>query len=78
MSSELVKNGLYKHYKGMMYRAIDTVRHSETLEELVLYEALYENKNGKLWVRPKAMFLESVVIDGVRRPRFEYAGPASK
>jgi hypothetical protein len=72
LEPSLVKGGLYRHYKGMMYRAHDIVRHSETLEELVLYETLYENKNGKLWVRPKAMFLESVVIEGVTRPRFEF------
>jgi hypothetical protein len=73
----LVRDGLYRHYKGMMYRAIDIVHHSETQEALVLYEALYENKTGNFWVRPAEMFLESVVIDGVTRPRFEYVGPAS-
>ncbi len=67
---ELVKGGLYRHYKGMMYRAIDIVRHSETLEELVLYETLYENKLGKLWVRPKDMFLGDIEIDGKRVRRF--------
>ncbi len=72
VEASLVKGGLYRHYKGGMYRAHDIVRHSETLEELVLYETLYENKHGKLWVRPKAMFLETVVIEGVTRPRFEY------
>jgi hypothetical protein len=74
MQKDIVKGGLYEHYKGMKYRAMDTVRHSETLEELVLYEALYENKNGKFWVRPKAMFLEDVVIEGVSRPRFKFIG----
>lgn len=54
-----------------MYRALDIVRHSETLEEMVLYQALYENELGKLWVRPKAMFLEDIEIDGKMRPRFE-------
>lgn len=56
---------------------MDVVRHSETLEELVLYRALYESKEfGKdvLWVRPKAMFLENVLIDGVEVPRFKYVG----
>ncbi len=65
----LVKGGLYEHYKGMRYRLLDIVRHSETLDELVLYEALYENKLGKLWVRPKKMFLEHLE-DG--RPRFRF------
>jgi hypothetical protein len=60
--------GRYRHYKGMEYEVIDTVRHSETLEPMTLYRALY-GEHG-LWVRPAAMFLEEVVIDGVRQPRF--------
>ncbi len=60
--------GLYEHYKGMRYEVIDTVRHSETLEPMTLYRALY-GEHG-LWVRPAAMFNQTVVIDGVVRPRF--------
>jgi hypothetical protein len=60
--------GTYRHYKGMMYEVLGTVRHSETLERLTLYKALYGEFG--LWVRPSAMFSESVVIDGVRQPRF--------
>ena len=60
--------GLYEHYKGMRYEVIDTVRHSETLEPMTLYRALY-GEHG-LWVRPAAMFNETVVIEGVERPRF--------
>lgn len=60
--------GLYRHYKGYLYEVVDTVRHSETLEPLTLYRALY-GETG-LWVRPAAMFNEEVVIDGVRQPRF--------
>ena len=60
--------GRYRHYKGGMYDVVDTVRHSESLEPMTLYRALY-GKQG-LWVRPAAMFLEEVVIDGVRQPRF--------
>ena len=60
--------GLYEHYKGMRYEVIDTVRHSETLEPMTLYRALY-GEHG-VWVRPAAMFNENVVIDGVERPRF--------
>ena len=63
--------GLYEHYKGQRYRVHGLVRHSETLEELVLYEALYENDLGKMWVRPKSMFLESIEIKGVLRRRFQ-------
>jgi len=67
-----VKNGIYRHYKGKTYRLIDKVRHSESLEEMVLYETLYENQLGKLWVRPLKMFFETIEKDGKEIPRFEY------
>ncbi len=60
--------GLYRHYKGLMYEVVGTVRHSETLEPMTLYRALYGEKG--LWVRPAAMFNEEVVMDGVRQSRF--------
>lgn len=60
--------GRYRHYKGGLYEVVDTVRHSETLEPMTLYRALY-GEHG-LWVRPAAMFLEVVVIGGVSQPRF--------
>lgn len=60
--------GLYRHYKGMRYEVLGTVRHSESLEPMTLYRALYGEQG--LWVRPAAMFNEEVVIDGVRQPRF--------
>ena len=60
--------GRYRHYKGMLYDVVDTVRHSESLEPMTLYRALY-GEHG-LWVRPVAMFNEEVVIDGVRQPCF--------
>ena len=53
--SPRVPPGLYRHYRGGLYRVIDTVRHSETLEPLTLYQALYGQQG--LWVRPAAMFL---------------------
>ena len=61
--------GLYRHYKGGMYEVIDTVRHSETLEPMTLYRALYGQRG--LWVRPASMFEERVVIDGVEQARFK-------
>ena len=64
-----IELGRYRHYKGLDYEVLGVVRHSETLEPLVLYRPLY-NDSGD-WVRPYAMFLETVVVDGVRRPRFE-------
>lgn len=68
---ELIRTppGLYRHYKGMLYEVIDTVRHSETLEPMTLYRALYGQRG--LWVRPAAMFEEQVMIDGVLQPRFQ-------
>ena len=60
--------GHYRHYKGMLYDVVGTVRHSEDLMPMTLYRALY-GEHG-LWVRPAAMFNEEVVIDGVRQQRF--------
>ncbi|PZQ57234.1 MAG: DUF1653 domain-containing protein [Variovorax paradoxus] len=62
--------GRYRHYKGGEYEVIGTVRHSETLEPLVLYRALYGARG--LWVRPAAMFQEEVVINGLLQPRFQH------
>ena len=61
--------GHYRHYKQLDYEVLSVVRHSETLEPLVLYKALYGEQG--LWVRPFAMFTEVVVVNGVRRVRFE-------
>jgi hypothetical protein len=60
--------GRYRHYKGGEYEVVDIVRHSETLEPHVLYRALYGER--ALWVRPYAMFFETIEIDGRLRPRF--------
>jgi cyclomaltodextrinase len=68
----VLKTGLYQHYKGGQYEVIDIARHSETEEKFVLYRALYGERG--LWVRPLAMFTESVNIEGVCMPRFEYIG----
>jgi len=61
--------GRYRHYKQLDYEVIGVVRHSETLEPLVLYRALYGEQG--LWVRPFAMFNEEVWVDGVSVPRFK-------
>lgn len=63
-----IKPGRYRHFKGNEYEVIGTARHSETLEELVVYRALYGD--GGLWVRPAAMWTETVEQDGYRGPRF--------
>ena len=64
------RKGKYRHYKNLLYEVLGTVRHSETLEPMTLYRALYGEQG--LWVRPAAMFQEEVEIDGVRQPRFTW------
>jgi len=64
-----VEPGRYRHFKGNEYEVIGTARHSETLEPMVIYRALYADRG--LWVRPLVMFLEEVVHDGRTVPRFE-------
>ena len=65
--------GIYRHYKGQRYRVLGTARHSETLEPLVVYQALYGEFG--LWVRPAAMFCETVVLDGQPVARFALESP---
>jgi hypothetical protein len=60
--------GIYRHYKGQRYRVLGTARHSETMEPLVAYQALY-GEHG-LWVRPLAMFCETIELDGEPIARF--------
>lgn len=67
---ELVINGIYRHYKGNEYKVISVAKHSETLEEMVVYRALYGEMG--LWVRPKTMFLESINKDGKEIERFSF------
>ena len=69
-----MKTGRYRHYKGNTYIVLGVARHSETGEELVVYRQDYGERS--LWVRPKAMFDETVEVDGERVPRFAYLGPA--
>lgn len=64
---------LYYHYKNKPYRYIGIAKHSESLTDLVVYECRYENPSGKLWVRPKEMFFENVMLDGKSIPRFRKA-----
>ncbi len=66
--------GLYRHYKGNEYEVVGVARHSETLEELVVYRALYGERG--LWVRPRAMFEETVRVKGRAVPRFRRVATA--
>lgn len=74
MNNEIKLGGIYRHYKGKTYKVHELARHSETMEWMVVYECLYENPEGKIWVRPLKMFLESITLDGETLPRFEYIG----
>ena len=69
---EEIKIGRYRHFKGNEYEVIGTAKHSETLEEYVVYKALYGE--GGLWVRPASMWNETVERDGKTFRRFEYIG----
>ena len=67
----MIEPGLYRHYKGNDYEVVGVATHSETEEALVVYRALYGEFG--LWVRPLAMFEETVEVDGVAVPRFQRA-----
>ena len=73
MSSIEPTPGRYRHYKGGEYEVIGVARHSETGERLVVYRPLYDDSG--LWVRPLAMFLETVTHNGEPVPRFAYIDP---
>lgn len=65
-----VKPGLYRHFKGNMYRVLYNAKHSETMEDMVVYQALYGEQG--IWVRPASMFRETVTRDGKTTPRFTF------
>ena len=68
-----MKLGKYQHSKsGNFYRVIAVAKHSETLEDIVVYECLYDNPRSKIWVRPMHMFLEDVILNGKKIPRFRF------
>jgi len=69
----IIHIGRYRHYKGKEYTVIGVARHSETEEELVVYRKEYDDHG--LWVRPLAMFLENVEVQGQATSRFQYLGP---
>jgi hypothetical protein len=70
MQKDVIIGGKYKHHKGKFYRVLGVAKHSETLEEYVYYECLYDNPNGKYWIRSKDMFLENITVNGKTIPRF--------
>lgn len=72
--------GIYEHYKKKRYQVIGIARYKDTMEDVVVYRALYDSEefgNNALWVQPKMRFLEEVEIDGKLVPRFRYVGEKS-
>ena len=69
---EDIKIGKYRHFKGGLYEVVGIARHSETLEDMVVYRALYGE--GALWVRPASMWNETVTREGRTFPRFTFVG----
>ena len=67
-----IKPGIYRHFKGNDYRVLFTARHSETLEEYVVYQALYND--GGIWIRSLSMWNETVEYQGKPCPRFAFIG----
>ena len=70
-----IKPGIYQHYKGNNYQVLFVAKHSDTLEDLVIYRALYNSDefgNNALWARPLKMFLGEVEKDGEKIPRFKF------
>ena len=78
---EIRPGAIVEHYKGHEYRILGKAHHSESLEELVIYQALYDSEEfgeNALWARPKEMFMEDVTIDGEKVPRFRYIDKAKE
>ena len=67
-----IKLGKYRHFKGNEYEVVSIAKHSETLEEMVVYKDL--KNDGKVWVRPSSMWDETVERDGKIFKRFEFIG----
>ncbi len=72
MKKEVVPGAIYQHYKGKPYRVIGVGKHSESLEDVVLYEALYDNPLGRLWCRPASMWSELVEVQAKKSRAFKF------
>ena len=66
----MLKQGIYRHYKGNLYRLLFVARHTETMEEMAIYQDVHHPE--KYWARPASMWEETVTVDGRNVPRFEY------
>jgi hypothetical protein len=65
----IVLGGIYAHYKRLPYQVLVVARDTESLEEMVVYQGLYGDRD--IWVRPVSMFLENILIEGISLPRFK-------
>lgn len=75
--NQKIQKGKYRHYKGKEYEVLGLAHHSETMEPLVVYKALYDSDEfgpNAIWARPLLMFMEEVKIDNKKVPRFKYLG----
>ncbi|MGZ3769211.1 MAG: DUF1653 domain-containing protein [Bdellovibrio sp.] len=70
--NSIIPGAIYQHYKGKHYRVIGVGKHSESLEDVILYEALYDNPLGRLWCRPVNMWSQLVDLNGEKIPRFKF------
>ena len=68
---EVQHGDIYQHYKGPYYKVFYSALHSETLEEVVVYECLYENEKSKYWIRPASLFFGETEVNGQLVPRFK-------
>ncbi len=76
---KMIKPGIYKHFKGGIYEVMGVGRHSETLEEMVIYKSDSETFGKEsLWARPASMWFEHVEKDGYSGPRFTFIKPVEK
>ncbi|MCB0197753.1 MAG: DUF1653 domain-containing protein [Anaerolineae bacterium] len=66
----MLKKGIYRHFKGNLYQLLEIAKHSETMEEFVVYKALYGEQG--IWIRPLKMFEETIERDGIQLKRFEF------
>ena len=73
--TEKIQKGIWRHYKGNFYEVLSVAKHTETMEEIVIYRAV--KNNIQIWARPLEMFLEQIEFSGMMQPRFKFLGTTS-
>ena len=74
----MIKSGKYRHFKGKTYEVIAVAKHSETLEDFVVYKALYKNPKSEFWIRPLKNFTENIIVGDKPVPRFQSIKPKER